>query len=159
MNCKSGGAGDSAFAGQACLVIQRDTHQTMRIGQLAKSVGVNVETVRYYQRIGLLALPDKPYGGVRVYDDNDLRRLRFIRGSQRLGFSLEDIRVLLQLSRADCQEVQKLAEEKLHLVKAKLRQLRTIESALAQTVAQCAKRETRNRCPIIENLISESDAL
>ncbi len=61
----------------------------MRIGQLARSAGVNVETVRYYQRIGLIELPRKPYGGVRSYDNECLRRLLFIRRAQKLGFSLE----------------------------------------------------------------------
>ena len=94
----------------------------MRIGQLARSVGVHVETIRYYQRIGLIELPEKPYGRVRSYTEKDLQRLRFIRRAQRLGFSLEDIRALLELSKSDCQQVQKLAVEKLNLVKAKLRQ-------------------------------------
>ena len=73
----------------------------MRIGQLARSAGVNVETVRYYQRIGLIELPRKPYGGVRSYDNEYLRRLLFIRRAQKLGFSLEDVRALLDLSSAD----------------------------------------------------------
>jgi len=70
----------------------------MRIGELARSVDVNIETIRYYQRIGLLTLPEKPYGGMRSYGDEDLQRLRFIRRAQQLGFSLEDIRELLELS-------------------------------------------------------------
>jgi len=69
----------------------------MRIGELARTVDVNVETIRYYQRIGLLELPEKPYGGMRSYNDEDLQRLRFIRRAQQLGFSLEDIRELLEL--------------------------------------------------------------
>jgi MerR family mercuric resistance operon transcriptional regulator len=100
----------------------------MRIGELARSVDVNVETIRYYQRIGLLELPEKPYGGVRSYNDKDLQRLRFIRRAQLLGFSLEDIRELLALSSADCERVEKLAAEKLNQVNTKLRQLRRIQS-------------------------------
>jgi DNA-binding transcriptional MerR regulator len=69
----------------------------MRIGELAKSVDVNVETIRYYQRIGLLELPQKPYGGTRYYSSEDLKRLRFIRRAQQIGFSLEDIRALLEV--------------------------------------------------------------
>jgi MerR family transcriptional regulator, mercuric resistance operon regulatory protein len=124
----------------------------MRIGQLARSIGVNVETIRYYQRIGLIDLPAKPHGGYRSYDDRDLGRLRFIRRAQRLGFSLEDIRALLELSSSDCQQVQKLALETLDLVKGKLRQLRRIESALTKTIEQCAKRRTSEGCPIIQTL-------
>jgi MerR family mercuric resistance operon transcriptional regulator len=124
----------------------------MRIGQLARSIGVNVETIRYYQRIGLIDLPAKPYSGYRSYNDQDLRRLRFIRRAQHLGFSLNDIRALLELSSSDCKQVQKLALEKLNLVKGKLSQLRRIESALTKTIEQCAKRRPHESCPIIETL-------
>jgi MerR family transcriptional regulator, mercuric resistance operon regulatory protein len=124
----------------------------MRIGELARTVDVNVETIRYYQRIGLLGLPEKPYGGMRSYSDEDLQRLRFIRRAQQLGFSLEDIRELLELSRSDCERVEKLAFQKLSVVKAKLRQLRRIESVLAMTVEQCARRKGNQPCPIIETL-------
>jgi MerR family mercuric resistance operon transcriptional regulator len=130
----------------------------MHIGQLARAVGVHVETIRYYQRIGLIKLPKKPYHGMRSYSDDDFRRLRFIRRAQRLGFSLEDIRALLELSSSDCQQVQELAEEKLNLVKAKLRELRNIQSALTKTIQQCASREKPEPCPIIESLIKESDS-
>ncbi len=126
--------------------------QRMRIGELARTVDVNVETIRYYQRIGLLELPKKPYGGMRSYNDESLQRLRFIRRAQQLGFSLEDIRELLELSSSDCERVEKLAVEKLSLVKAKLRQLRRIESILARTVEQCARRKGNQPCPIIETL-------
>ena len=124
----------------------------MRIGELARSVDVNVETIRYYHRVGLLELPEKPFGGMRSYEDNDLQRLRFIRRAQQLGFSLDDIRELLELSSSDCKRVEKLAVAKLSLVKAKLRQLRRIESVLAKTVEQCARREGNQPCPIIETL-------
>ena len=124
----------------------------MRIGELARTVDVNVETIRYYQRIRLLELPKKPYGGMRSYNDESLQRLRFIRRAQQLGFSLEDIRELLELSSSDCERVEKLAVEKLSLVKAKLRQLRRVESILAMTVEQCARRKGKQPCPIIETL-------
>jgi MerR family mercuric resistance operon transcriptional regulator len=124
----------------------------MRIGELARSVDVSVETIRYYQRIGLLGLPEKPYGGIRSYNDQDLQRLRFIRRAQQLGFSLEDIRELFELSSSDCERVEELATQKLSQVKAKLRQLRGIESALAETVEQCARRKGNQPCPIIETL-------
>jgi MerR family mercuric resistance operon transcriptional regulator len=127
----------------------------MRISELARSVDVNVETIRYYQRIGLLELPQKPYGGTRYYSSQDLKRLRFIRRAQQIGFSLEDIRALLELSSSDCKQVGKLAAEKLNLVHAKLRQLRRIESILSKTVEQCARRKGNQPCPIIE-ILSQS---
>ncbi len=129
----------------------------MRIGELARSVGVSVETIRYYLRIGLLELPHKPYGGIRSYGTEDLQRVRFIRRAQQLGFSLDDICELLELSSSDCEEVQKLAAEKLNLVQEKLGQLRRIESVLAKTLEQCAKRKGNQPCPIIESL-TESDS-
>jgi MerR family mercuric resistance operon transcriptional regulator len=124
----------------------------MRIGELARSVDVNVETIRYYQRIGLLELPQRPYGGTRCYGHEDLKKLRFIRRAQQIGFSLEDIRALLELSSSDCKQVGRLAAEKLNLVHAKLRELRRIESVLAKTVEQCARRKGNQPCPIIETL-------
>jgi MerR family transcriptional regulator, mercuric resistance operon regulatory protein len=84
--------------------------------------------------------------------DKDLKRLRFIRRAQQLGFSLEGIRELLELSSSDCKRVEKLAAARLSLVKAKLRQLRRIESVLAKTVEQCTKRKDNQPCPIIETL-------
>jgi MerR family transcriptional regulator, mercuric resistance operon regulatory protein len=124
----------------------------MRIGELARSVDVSVETIRFYQRIGLLELPQKPYGGIRSYTSQDLQRLRFIRRAQQLGFSLEDIQALLELSSSDCEQVQRLAAEKLNVVHEKLSQLRRIESVLAKTLDQCAKRKGNQPCPIIETL-------
>jgi MerR family mercuric resistance operon transcriptional regulator len=82
----------------------------------------------------------------------DLQRLRFVRRAQQLGFSLEDIRELFELSSSDCKRVEELATRKLSQVKAKLRQLRRIESALAETVEQCARRKGNQPCPIIETL-------
>jgi MerR family transcriptional regulator, mercuric resistance operon regulatory protein len=124
----------------------------MRIGELARFVDVNVETLRYYQRIGLLELPEKPYGGIRSYKDEDLHRLRFIRCAQQLGFSLEDIRKLLELSSSDCERVEKLAEKQLSLVRSKLKQLHRMESTLVEIVERCASRQRNEPCPIIEAL-------
>jgi MerR family mercuric resistance operon transcriptional regulator len=124
----------------------------MRIGELARSVGVSIETIRYYQRIGLLEVPQKPYGGTRSYGTEDWQRVRFIRRAQQLGFSLDDIRALLELSSSDCEQVRKLAAEKLDLVKEKLGQLRRIESVLTKTLEQCAKRKGYQPCPVIESL-------
>jgi MerR family mercuric resistance operon transcriptional regulator len=153
--------GEQVFAGLRCLetmrrvrrknvsgefetsrILKLQRYQGMRIGELARTVDVNVETIRYYQRIRLLELPEKPYGGMRSYNDEDLQRLRFIRRAQHLGFSLEDIRELLELSSSDCERVEKLAVEKLSLVKAKLRQLRRIESILAEK--DCTSANWRN---------------
>ncbi len=87
----------------------------MTIGTLAKTAGVGVETVRYYQRRGLMSEPEKPYGGIRHYDEQALARLHFIRASQWLGFSLDEIGELLTLQDgAHCDEARELGEQKLN---------------------------------------------
>lgn len=131
----------------------------MRIGQLAKAGGVGVETIRYYQRIGLLLRPEKSYAGTRQYDASDLSRLRFIRRAQTLGFALEDIRALLALSRQNCSDVQQLASRKLALVRGKLADLKRMEAALASTLARCRSRRRHAPCPIIETLAETGDPM
>jgi MerR family mercuric resistance operon transcriptional regulator len=148
------GRGNFRFGDLAAAPVQ---HRSMRIGELAKSADVSVETIRYYQRIGLLELPQKPYGGFRSYGSHDLKRLRFIRRAQQIGFSLEDIRALLELSSSDCTEVARLATEKLNVVHGKIRELRRMESVLAKTVEQCVGRKGNQPCPIIETL-SQSES-
>jgi MerR family mercuric resistance operon transcriptional regulator len=124
----------------------------MRIGELAKTAGVGVETVRYYQRIGLLGTPAKPYGGARNYTDDHLARLRFIRRAQQLGFSLNDINALLRLSSADCEDVQALARRKLELIQGKITDLNRMAAVLEDVLARCATRRKHQGCPIIESL-------
>ncbi|MGH8529508.1 MAG: MerR family transcriptional regulator [Nevskiales bacterium] len=130
----------------------------MRIGQLAKTACVGVETIRYYQRIGLFPNPPKPYGGTRHYDAAGLVRLRFIRRAQGLGFSLEEIRALLELSREDCADVQRLATRKLDLVRGKIKDLKRMETALKGTLARCRTRRRHAPCPIIETLAEADDS-
>jgi len=124
----------------------------MRIGRLALGGGVGVETVRYYQRAGLMPMPDRPYRGARRYTDADLARLRFIRGAKRLGFSLKEIGALLELSRDDCRNVQQLATIKLGLVRDKITDLQRMEATLAETLKRCRSRQAHAPCPIIETL-------
>ena len=125
----------------------------MRIGELAESAGVSVETVRYYQRRGLLDTPEHPYGENRHYSDSHLDRLRFIKRAQALGFSLSEIGALLSLSTSDCAEVEIVANRKLLLVREKLADLARIESVLVGAVAGCKDRKPYEGCPIIESLI------
>lgn len=130
----------------------------MRIGQLAKSAGVGVETVRYYQRLGLLRLPDKPHTGFRSYSEDDLARMKFIKRAQRLGFSLADIAGLFKLSDSACTDVQVLARRRLSLVQKKIADLRRIEDVLGTVLQQCAGHRRHQGCPIIESLNTEVDA-
>ncbi len=125
------------------------------IGTLARNAGVNVETVRYYQRRGLLAEPPRPLGGVRRYGEEALRRLHFIRQCQSLGFSLDEVGELLALDDGrHCTEASALAADRLKDVRVRLARLRRIERALAGLVSQCQRSRGRMRCPLIDALSS-----
>jgi MerR family mercuric resistance operon transcriptional regulator len=122
----------------------------LTIGGLAAAAGVNVETVRYYQRRGLLSEPDKPAKGVRRYGEADVGRLRFVKAAQGLGFSLDEVAGLLKLEDGThCGEARALAEHRLEDVRAKVAQLRRIESALSLLVKQCAGTRGTVSCPLI----------
>ncbi len=132
------------------------TASGVTIGRLAQAAEVNVETIRYYQRIGLLPLPDRTYGSIRRYSEPDLKRIRFIKRAQALGFSLEEVALLLELSDGKhCTETKELAEKKLAMVKTKIDDLAAIRKSLQDLVAQCAKGSRGCGCPIIDTLIEE----
>ena len=96
----------------------------MTIGRLAKAAGVNVETVRYYQRRGLLREPHKPPGGHRRYSPTVVGQINFIRRAQQLGFSLEEVKSLLELAEAkDCRDARGIAEQKVESLAARIAQL------------------------------------
>ncbi len=125
----------------------------MTIGRVAENAGVGVETVRFYERKGLIAQPMRPEHGFRVYSDDAVRRLRFIRQAQELGFSLREIEDLLALRTdpgSDCADVRERAVTKLDDVESKIRQLRRIRGALKQVIAACPGRGALNGCSIIE---------
>lgn len=127
--------------------------ENLTIGGLAAAVGVNVETVRYYQRIGLMPNPRKKYGSIRRYGEAELRRLRFVRRAQQLGFTLDEVGQLLGLAdERHCAETRELAEHKLTLVRAKLRDLRKLERILTDLVGRCAANRNSRGCPIIDDL-------
>ena len=124
----------------------------MTIGELAKAAGVHVETVRYYQRRGLVDEPEREHGTVRRYDENAVRRLRFVRRAQELGFTLEEIKGLIQLGETpNCRGARDLAARKLELVNARLSDLRRMQEALRRLVAQCNTSHKRS-CPVIDSL-------
>lgn len=124
----------------------------MTISQLAKSAGVKTDTIRYYHRIGLLRTPQRPGHGFRSYDEDDVSHLRFIRYGQSLGFTLNEIAALLHLTSADCTEAERIARERLLNVRAKIEDLRRLETALEQTVAECSRRDSYAGCPLIATL-------
>ena len=127
--------------------------RTLTIGQVARESGVGVETIRFYQRKGLMPEPEKPYGSIRRYGAAELARVRFIKSAQRLGFSLEEVGELLKLEDgARCSEARQLAEQKLVDVRQKLSDLQRIESVLAGLVARCSAVRGRVNCPLIASL-------
>ena len=130
--------------------------ENLTIGAFAKAAGVNVETIRFYQRKGLLLEPDKPYGGIRRYGETDVRRVRFVKSAQRLGFSLDEVVELLRLEDGThCDEAAVLAEHKLQDVREKLADLARMEAALTNLVCACQARKGNVSCPLIAALQGE----
>lgn len=126
---------------------------SLTIGALAAAAGVNVETVRYYQRRGLLAEPARPRGGVRRYSVEDADRLRFIKRAQAMGFALAEIETLLKLrTRRSCRATRELAQIKLKAVTARIRELRQLRKELIVIIADCASNAEDTRCPLIDRL-------
>jgi MerR family mercuric resistance operon transcriptional regulator len=125
----------------------------LTIGAVAKAAGVNVETVRFYQRRALLPEPDRPCGSIRRYGTDQVARVRFVKAAQRLGFSLDEVAVLMKLDDgAHCADARLLAEDKLADVRAKLKGLRRIESLLSGLVRECGSSRGRVSCPLIAAL-------
>jgi MerR family transcriptional regulator, mercuric resistance operon regulatory protein len=123
---------------------------TLTIGAFAVAADVNVETIRFYQRKGLLPEPKKPAGGIRRYGDADVSRLRFVKSAQRLGFSLDEVAELLTLEDGThCEEASALAAHKLNDVREKLADLKRIEAALAELVMACHSRSGTVSCPLV----------
>ena len=125
----------------------------LSIGAFAEAAGVNVETIRFYQRKGLLPEPDRPHGSIRRYGEADVARVRFVKSAQRLGFSLDEVDGLLALDDgAHCDEARQLAEQKLIDVRSKLAGLLRIESVLATLVDDCCASHGTVSCPLIAAL-------
>ena len=137
-------------------MLKSRTKSGFTVGQLAQTAVVNVETIRYYQRIGLLPLPERDYGIIRRYSANDLKRVRFIKRAQTLGFSLDEVALLLGLSDGKhCAETNVLAEKKLAMVAGKIADLAAIQIALKGLVTKCSKGSRGCGCPIIDALIED----
>lgn len=126
---------------------------TLTIGKLAKAAGVGVETVRYYHRCGLLPVPERTYGAIRQYSQQSVQRLHFIRQAQSLGFTLDEVRVLLrQHDGGTCSTARALAEQKLSLVEEKLKDLRRLQAELKNLIGQCHANAHEATCPLIDTL-------
>lgn len=135
--------------------------RALLIGEVAKQAGVNVQTLRYYERRGLLAEPDRSPSGYRLYESEAVRIVRFIKRAQHLGFSLSEIERLLSLrddSVGSCEQVQELAEAKLDTIAAKVRDLQRLRSALDVLVESCQRGDADRYCPILEAIEDEASA-
>jgi MerR family mercuric resistance operon transcriptional regulator len=129
--------------------------QSYTISKLAAAAHVHVETVRYYQRRGLLPEPLPAQGKIRRYSDGDAEQLRFIKRAQTVGFSLSEIHALLELrSRKSCRKTRALAAAKLDFVEQRLRDLRRLKIELTQWIAACDANGEDSSCPALERLAS-----
>ena len=128
--------------------------QELTIGKLSELTGVNIETIRYYERTKVLPAPARTESGRRVYQLADIRTLAFLRRARELGFSLDEIRALLRLGgpeKASCRDVRRIAAHHLDHIRAKISDLRKLERLLGKTVAQCTG-TTAPFCPVIDIL-------
>src|SRR5262244_614235 len=136
-----------------CAITAARAHE-LTIGRLSELTGVNIETIRYYERTKVLPAPPRTDSGRRVYQSSDVRTLAFLRRARELGFSLDDIRTLLRLGgpeKASCREVRQIAAHHLDDIRAKIGDLRKLERLLAKTVAQCTG-TTAPDCPVLDIL-------
>jgi Hg(II)-responsive transcriptional regulator len=129
--------------------------ETLRTGEVAAQAGVNVQTLRYYERRGLLKEPERRASGYREYPPDSVQLIRFIKRAQELGFTLAEIEDLLRL-RSDkdsaCSEVRAAAEAKIEDIEQKVRHLRAMKRALGTLVASCVREGSPRHCPILEAL-------
>ena len=126
----------------------------LTIGKLSQQSGVNIETIRYYEKIGVMPAPGRNAGGFRIYEPDHLKRLSFVRRGRQLGFSLDEIRSLLRLvdgHRHTCAEVHALMLSHLAEIRRKIRDLRRLQRAMAEMAARCSG-ESVPECPIVDAL-------
>jgi MerR family mercuric resistance operon transcriptional regulator len=129
-------------------------HKGLTIGRLSDRTGVNIETIRYYERIGLVPAPPRSSAGHRLYEAAHRQRLIFIRRSRELGFSIDEIHTLLHLARdagVACVEAEKITVRHLQSIRDKIADLKRQERALAELATACQANE-RRECPILDTL-------
>lgn len=141
--------------------MSRTAHSTLRTGEVAAKAGVNVQTLRYYERRGLLSEPARRRSGYRAYAPEAVRIIRFIKRAQELGFALSEIEELLHLrsdNESACSEVRSAAEAKIDDIELRIRHLRAMKRALGALVASCATEDRPRHCPILEALDDEEQS-
>lgn len=125
----------------------------LTIGAVSRAADVHVETIRYYQSLGIVRTPPRPASGFRRYGEHDVARLRFIKRAQGLGFALEEVKALLKLEDGQrCPETRLLAERKLAGIETRIADLTRMQSVLRELVAACVSGKRPRACPIIATL-------
>jgi len=130
----------------------------LTIGKLASQANVTIETIRYYQRKGLLVEPDKPTTGYRQYPSEAISRLRFIKRAQQTGFTLKEIMELLSLDSEHCQDVQNIAEQKRQQIDEQLKDLTALRNVLDSLVKGCQNDTLAHHCSLIEAFSNQEDS-
>ena len=132
---------------------------TFKIGDVARETGLSIDTIRFYEKQGLLPSPSRSEGGFRLFQEKDIANLRLIRSGQSLGFSLDEIRDLLSIRcgiSTPCAEVKGLLEQKLHSVREKIAELNSLEGEIATALRECkqalrrANSGNQARCPVLD---------
>lgn len=134
----------------------------LQIGKLAEATQVNIQTIRFYEREGLLPTPDRNSNGYRLYEQIDIDRVRFIKQAQSLGFSLYEIKQLLNLRiepNSNCEQVRHQAEEKIAQMRTKISELMNIVQTLESLVEDCTKKKLTGICPILKTIESGPDVI
>jgi Cu(I)-responsive transcriptional regulator len=134
--------------------------QTMTIGKLARDIGIGAGTLRYYERLGLLAPDERTASGYRMYGQAAARRLRFIRRAQALGFTLEEVAELLRLSdnpRASARQVKKATQSKIVDIDERIASLQRMKQGLAKLEARCSGHGSTGECPILAALNDDEE--
>ena len=132
-----------------------DLARQFTISQLAKAGGIPTTTVRYYERIGLVEPEDRSYGNYRLYGDESLKKLKFIRAAQAVGFTLEDVKSLLADDHGDtptCGSVQGLIEDRLADIEERLKDLRHVRKVLKSALEQCHQQKKSDCCHVVKGL-------
>lgn len=127
--------------------------ETMSIGELSKHSGIAIETIRYYERLGLLRPTARKASGYRIFNRDSSKTLRFLKHAQELGFSLSEIKELLKLrahKESRCEHVQAEAEKHLRDVESKIERLERIRVVLSKLIRECRSRKTTDTCPILD---------
>ena len=128
--------------------------ETLTIGRLANAADVNVETIRYYQRVGLIKEPRKPPQGFRIYPNEIIERIRFIKRAQQLGFNLREIGELLDLASGQCEDVRVRAEKKRDQIIHQINDLESLRATLNTLIEACYAGKDNTCCPVVQALAS-----